>query len=105
MATHSSILAWEVPWTEEPGGLRFRGPQGAVHGRAHTLPGASEATHLCRAVQGLFRAEASCRPKTFTEDSFRWMRGIWENAKRSKSGENSPKTLELWDRKREGVRG
>ena len=21
MATHSSILAWEVPWTEEPGGL------------------------------------------------------------------------------------
>ena len=22
MATHSSILAWEVPWTEEPGGLQ-----------------------------------------------------------------------------------
>ena len=22
MATHSSILAWEIPWTEEPGGLR-----------------------------------------------------------------------------------
>ena len=22
MATHSSVLAWEVPWTEEPGGLR-----------------------------------------------------------------------------------
>ena len=21
MATHSSILAWEIPWTEEPGGL------------------------------------------------------------------------------------
>ena len=27
MATHSSILAWETPWTEEPGGLQFRGPQ------------------------------------------------------------------------------
>ena len=25
MATHSSILAWEIPWTEEPGGLQFRG--------------------------------------------------------------------------------
>ena len=25
MATHSSILAWEISWTEEPGGLRFRG--------------------------------------------------------------------------------
>ena len=23
MATHSSILAWEVPWTEEPGRLQF----------------------------------------------------------------------------------
>ena len=24
-ATHSSILAWEVPWTEEPGGLQSMG--------------------------------------------------------------------------------
>ena len=23
MVTHSSILAWEIPWTEEPGGLQF----------------------------------------------------------------------------------
>ena len=23
MATHSSSLAWEIPWTEEPGGLQF----------------------------------------------------------------------------------
>ena len=27
MATHSSILAWEVPWTEEPGGLQSMGLQ------------------------------------------------------------------------------
>ena len=25
MATHSRILAWEIPWTEEPGGLESRG--------------------------------------------------------------------------------
>ena len=25
MATHSSILAWEIPWTEEPGGLHSMG--------------------------------------------------------------------------------
>ena len=25
MATHSSILAWEIPWTEESGGLQFMG--------------------------------------------------------------------------------
>ena len=27
MATHSSILAWEIPWTEEPGGLQCKGSQ------------------------------------------------------------------------------
>ena len=27
MATHSSILAWEIPWTEEPGGLESMGFQ------------------------------------------------------------------------------
>ena len=27
MTTHSSILAWDIPWTEEPGGLQSRGSQ------------------------------------------------------------------------------
>ena len=27
MATQSSILAWKIPWTEEPGGLQFIGMQ------------------------------------------------------------------------------
>ena len=27
MATHSSILAWEIPWMEEPGGLQSKGSQ------------------------------------------------------------------------------
>ena len=27
MATHSSILAWRIPWTEEPGGLQYMGSQ------------------------------------------------------------------------------
>ena len=27
MSTHSSILAWEIPWTEEPGGLQSMGSQ------------------------------------------------------------------------------
>ena len=25
MATHSSVLAWRIPWTEEPGGLQSMG--------------------------------------------------------------------------------
>ena len=32
MATHSSILAWEIPWTEEPGGLQSIGSQRVGHG-------------------------------------------------------------------------
>ena len=31
MATHSSILAWEIPWTEEPGGLQSTGWQRVGH--------------------------------------------------------------------------
>ena len=31
MATHSSILAWEITWTEEPGGLQFMGLQRVGH--------------------------------------------------------------------------
>ena len=27
MATHSSVFAWEIPWTEEPGGLQSMGSQ------------------------------------------------------------------------------
>ena len=31
MATHSNILAWKIPWTEEPGGLQFMGSQRVGH--------------------------------------------------------------------------
>ena len=31
MATHSSILAWRIPWTEEPGGLWYLGSQRFGH--------------------------------------------------------------------------
>ena len=31
MATHSSILAWRIPWVEEPGGLEFMGSQKVGH--------------------------------------------------------------------------
>ena len=37
MATHYSILAWRIPWTEEPGGL--------VHGVAKSWTWLSELTH------------------------------------------------------------
>ena len=31
MATHSSILAWKIPWTEKPSGLQFKGFQRVGH--------------------------------------------------------------------------
>ena len=34
MATHSSILGWKIPWTEEPGGLQSMGSDTIEH--AHT---------------------------------------------------------------------
>ena len=31
MATHSSIIAWKIPWTEEPGRLQSKGSQRIRH--------------------------------------------------------------------------
>ena len=36
MVTHSSILAWEILWTEEPGSLQSMGLQRVGHDLAHT---------------------------------------------------------------------
>ena len=41
VATHSSILAWEIPWTEEPGGLQSIGSQ-----KSQTQLSSSTARHL-----------------------------------------------------------
>ena len=40
MATHSSIAAWEIPWTEEPSGLTVHGvsKESDMTERTHTLP-------------------------------------------------------------------
>ena len=36
MATHFSILAWRIPWTEEPGRLQYMEMQIVEHAWAHT---------------------------------------------------------------------
>ena len=36
MATHSSILAWEIPWTEEPGGLQSMESQRGTTEHTHS---------------------------------------------------------------------
>ena len=47
MATHSSILAWEVPWTEEPGGLQPMGMQ-------------ESQTRLSNLITAIFRCMCVC---------------------------------------------
>ena len=37
MATHSSTLAWKIPWMEEPGRLQSMGSQRVAHDRATSL--------------------------------------------------------------------
>ena len=38
MTTHSNILAWEIPWTEEPGGLQSMGSQSQTQLSMHAYP-------------------------------------------------------------------
>ena len=38
METHSSMLAWKIPWTEEPGGLQFQGVARVRHDLAAKPP-------------------------------------------------------------------
>ena len=46
MATHSSILAWRIPWTEEPGGLQFLWSTTVGHSLATECVRARTHTHI-----------------------------------------------------------
>ena len=51
MATHSSLLAWRIPWTEEPGGLQSMGLQRVGHDLAteqQQQPGFLTAVGVCQ---------------------------------------------------------
>ena len=58
MATHSSILAWRIPWTEEPGGLQSTGSQRVGHDWATSL-----SPSLRRSVLG----EMKCKEQKLTK--------------------------------------
>ena len=50
MVTHSSILAWRIPWTEEPGGLQSRGLQRVRHNSATEHPTTAHIKITCGLV-------------------------------------------------------
>ena len=63
MATHSSILAWKIPWTEEPGRLQSMRPQESHTTNYHHLKGTLSAIS-CLATRGR-RGPARPFPKTY----------------------------------------
>ena len=46
IATHSGILAWEIPWTEEPGGLQYMGLSRVTHVHTHNGKGRDRYSHV-----------------------------------------------------------
>ena len=60
IAAHSSILAWRIPWTEEPGGLQFMGSKESDTAE-HT-----RGTLLKERAHGVNRAEGRNRQKIYT---------------------------------------
>jgi len=54
MGTHSSILAWRIPWTEEPGGLQSMGLQRIGHDLVTELACINVGPKLTHVVNELF---------------------------------------------------
>ena len=64
MATHSSILAWKNPWTEEPGGLQSMGLQRVRHDLASERIHTQTHTHTICIPKGKFQfSSKDCLPQ------------------------------------------
>ena len=63
MATHSTLLAWEIPWTEKPGGLQSVGSRRGGHTEQHMGAHTHIRTHTCthaRAHTHTYRHTRTC---------------------------------------------
>ena len=68
MATHSSILAWRIPWTEEPDGLQSTGSQRVGHNWATSL----SASLILEAASGVLAQPV----KRLSEMQATWVRSL-----------------------------
>ena len=68
MAIHSSILAWRIPWTEEPGGLQFIGSQRVRHEWSDMQVGNWDSAHLVNAQKLCGRPSSTPSRCTLIED-------------------------------------
>ena len=64
MATHSSILVQEIPWTEEPSGLQSMGPQRVRHHLATKQQQQQLASHITCVPAVLWTQDVSLTPGT-----------------------------------------
>ena len=98
MATHSSTLAWKIPWTEDPGGLQSMGLQRVGHywacARArtrthtHTHPNYLDLIDIYRTVYSTKCTLSSCSsaPDVFTNDHVLSRKTILSKFKVAKAG-------------------
>ena len=87
MATHSSILAWEIPWTEEPGGLQSMGFSRPEHWSVLPFPSSGDLPNprikpRSPTLQADFLpAEPQGKPKKTGVDSLYLLQGIFPTQK------------------------
>ena len=55
MATHSSVLAWRIPGTAEPGGLLSMGSHRVEHDWSDLATAAAALSRIRKQIQGLFK--------------------------------------------------
>ena len=76
MATRSSILAWRIPWAEEPGGLQSVGSQTVGHDYACTHTSFSEPLLLCL-LFSLLQRETHTPSRSHTpSQSYSWSQSV-----------------------------
>ena len=111
MATHSSILAWEIPWTEEPGWLWSMGSQRVGHDWATAAAAKSlqSCPTLCDPIDAAHQAPPSLGfsrqehwsglpfPSPMHEsEKWKWSRSVVSDSKRT-HGLQPTRVLRPWD--------
>ena len=82
MATHSSILAWRIPWTEEPGGLA----ELQLSKSQTWLRAISFFLFWAFPLDGDAPGKHCCSPEALKEDRAKWGRNFWAEAGRTVRG-------------------
>ena len=68
MATHSNILTWRIPWSEEPGGIHSLGSQKVGHDQATEHTGQEAQIRCPRIVVGTLREQRVEEPMKGDKD-------------------------------------